>query len=1182
MIENKKSDPEILKTLGIDFDKVHKYIPAIYWDKIYFSEEEAKASGASYYAVINTKEDSYYVSHPIESHPSLLKGVERKISNDETLIKFTDVLGETNELPKWYYENVVKVISSGNEIVCLKNPIQYDELDSVKSKIRELKPEFNKKEFCLVTGTSPENSYVYNTINSFVGNGSGYSNDKLSFCATRDRRISEVSRNTFSTFRIGVGSDGIFAKEMFLVCTAPQLEKQTEKIKKESLLEKEKEKQNKKLELRLNTKGSSNKKYSISFNQLKEHVALWHFSNLTVADEKFSHYSNEVLAKRNISGHTNIIFDKNAVSEIVSFDNKLCFKQLAKKSLNRSINSHRTSNGTQITPSEAEESRKVEIKLVDVFGVEGCVPKWMFEELVAKGETIVFFTEKTRNEVYEKVKENLIGKDLVLINIGHKTSKNHISFSRYENCSGLPSKAIEDIPNLKDPTAVKYLLFDKRNPEPEICIFGHQNFLGTDFPSNDKQYEYIVEQYNQKALRTTAKEKLETDIRNWIREKSSLPSDLVFSSKEEMLSKKTQLEMRCAPVAVWIENETTFGFCENIGYTENVVFRTTTDKQWLVDKVNSRIREFSLVEDYYYRYKPLYEAINKILEPYKSLVKLRMNSTAFINSLEWISSSKLSFRGEKYGEKPVQFELVGPQVEETKQRLKSLLEITYEKYFAREGSLPAFLKELLGEDKNEKFDILSSQINIISQENYNKLSRSRKQYNSVYCIENTDLIIFRDEFGANSSFSLSDSTNHAWIKDKLLSLLNLRKKQDELHSKFEKLTKSIGGKVEITETSTVYKSFFYHVEFPDDNTSLTKNSIDGFEKELNRYSKEIAEDTVNVSKNKKEFLFLPKKIAKEIPEAYLNLYSSRTINYMDENDPFCYGFCYEKEKKQYTWFDKNGKSALKIPKDVVFSKDSDEAVNQIRDYFETWKKEHLFLEDKALFMPKEYEWILTDPEFSKLVIFDTDMVSKKDLPKERIEISDKGITFYLNDKLYTCREFCKVQDKDFFSDLDKFRSMLPSLMKNLLKAAESDARIVAKRLVARNVISLATKILTSLAKTNKDIPVIEKFLETEKGKAVVGLVSSMILKTIKPYFGLKYDSIVEEISTEMRIGSETDLAMEAVDFIQETFQKGLAKQHPELIRVAVEAFDGANQIKKEDQDEEVYFNSTPQDQKMVN
>jgi hypothetical protein len=66
-----------------------------------------------------------------------------------------------------------------------------------------------------------------------------------------------------------------------------------------------------------------------------------------------------------------------------------------------------------------------------------------------------------------------------------------------------------------------------------------------------------------------------------------------------------------------------------------------------------------------------------------------------------------------------------------------------------------------------------------------------------------------------------------------------------------------------------------------------------------------------------------------------------------------------------------------------------------------------------------------------------------------------------------------------------------STFKKIATIAESDGKIVAKRLIAKKVIDLTTQILLSLAKTKKDIPAIQKFLESANGRSIVGILASI-------------------------------------------------------------------------------------------
>lgn len=1176
---------EMLKHLGIDFEKVLKHIPAMYWDKIYFSEEAAKKAGTKYYAVIDVKNDSYYVSNPISTYDSLVNGKIIKSEDDKTLIDVTDALGETHKVQKWFHENVVKLISEGKDIVYAKSMFLVGEREAIKNKIKTRRPEFETNEFCFVN-SFPSNFdeseyFVYNTKLDSVGTGASYINDKLNFFTFNHKKITEISKNG-TVERI---NDRISASELtgikcfFMEAIENLVSVKTELETKEKII------------LCANTKESEARTVSIPFSELKKYVSLWKFNNLVIADRLGGSYFPETQHKNKTHGHVDIILDdkQNLVAVHNYGRNGLgSSNHLVKPALSGGYTSYYTANSVKITETEAENLRKEEIELKDFFDVKASIPKWMYDELLSKEEEIVFYTSETYHEVFAKVKEKLIGKNFVAINIGHPKSKDNISFSRYENISKdtLFNNSVSGIPNLKDPTEIKYLLFDKRKTEPEICVFGHQTFGTHNTQSVDEQYKYIVKQYNQKTIKLKQKESFQKEVTSYLKEhpKTKTKSLFIYSSKEEYLQNKSRLEEISAPIAIWFKDETTIEYDTNAAYpTVPGQFPPVAIKQkeLLPDLIESRYSQYECIDDYYYRYKPLYKILQEVIEPYKSLIQLRVTPAALPNTLQYNSSTELVLQGIELGNL---HRFDSNKASGTlKDEIKSHLEKTYEKYFTRKDNPPAILKTLI--EENDGFKVFEQFIETVSQKDFNR--RALDPY-KLFCIEDSVVVNLVDEYSECHSFNLTDETKvkelHSILSSMKTKLLKEEERGKELRDRFKELIKSVGGQTIKRGEDVIYDSFFTDFALTE-KLSSSSSVNDLIEQSLTK-TYEAIEDTVNILKDEGEFLFLSKKFAKEFPEAFLELYfvesGEQYDNFNHRVGEYSYGMCFESSKGIYTLFDRNGKPAFSFSKSEMLSSNNDKVVEYLRSYFKKWEEEHLYLEDKHLYLPKKYDFIIKDPKLNKLVMYDTDISSseKDSLPKDRIEVSYNEIAFYARGILYGKEAFAYATDDESI-DIEDFKSCISPLLK-VAEIAKSDAQIVARRLVAKNIKDLTTKILLALAKTKKDIPAIEKFLETSQGQAIVGLVSSLILKTSISYFDSKYRNIIEEISTEMRIASETDLALGAVDFIQETFERGLLSNHPELVRVAVESFDQTKE--KEDFGSEDYsiIEQRSQSPKMVN
>ena len=66
------------------------------------------------------------------------------------------------------------------------------------------------------------------------------------------------------------------------------------------------------------------------------------------------------------------------------------------------------------------------------------------------------------------------------------------------------------------------------------------------------------------------------------------------------------------------------------------------------------------------------------------------------------------------------------------------------------------------------------------------------------------------------------------------------------------------------------------------------------------------------------------------------------------------------------------------------------------------------------------------------------------------------------------------------------------------------------------------------------------------------------------------------MSTEMRVAGETEIALETINFIQETFIKGLESTSP-LVRVAVDSVTKEFEQPSSNAEEEIFFNYIPSD-----
>lgn len=133
----------------------------------------------------------------------------------------------------------------------------------------------------------------------------------------------------------------------------------------------------------------------------------------------------------------------------------------------------------------------------------------------------------------------------------------------------------------------------------------------------------------------------------------------------------------------------------------------------------------------------------------------------------------------------------------------------------------------------------------------------------------------------------------------------------------------------------------------------------------------------------------------------------------------------------------------------------------------------------------------------------------------------------------------------------------------LTEVIRSDAEIVAKRIAAEKIITLVQKLMTSLLHKTKKLSKtdVEKFFNSVYGKAVVGVSASFVLKSFNNKFESKYSSALEELSEELRVSSETEIASELVEKLAGMFSSGLSTESnsmESLVRIVSEATESSS------------------------
>jgi hypothetical protein len=130
----------------------------------------------------------------------------------------------------------------------------------------------------------------------------------------------------------------------------------------------------------------------------------------------------------------------------------------------------------------------------------------------------------------------------------------------------------------------------------------------------------------------------------------------------------------------------------------------------------------------------------------------------------------------------------------------------------------------------------------------------------------------------------------------------------------------------------------------------------------------------------------------------------------------------------------------------------------------------------------------------------------------------------------------------------------------------SDTKEVAKRIVGNKISSIAQEILVQALNKSKTTKLdsLKNFFNSSKGKIAVKFVSSLIIDTLKFNFDPKYREVLTEISTEFRIQSETDLAIEVIDTVKDVIEqtdilKKLSNTN-DHVRIQLENFESTTEV----------------------
>ena len=129
------------------------------------------------------------------------------------------------------------------------------------------------------------------------------------------------------------------------------------------------------------------------------------------------------------------------------------------------------------------------------------------------------------------------------------------------------------------------------------------------------------------------------------------------------------------------------------------------------------------------------------------------------------------------------------------------------------------------------------------------------------------------------------------------------------------------------------------------------------------------------------------------------------------------------------------------------------------------------------------------------------------------------------------------------------------LSSNLADTIKSDAKIVATRIAAQQIVSTAKTLITKLLKQKGNTEsTIAKFLNSNYGNAVTGAVAGVLLKSLASRFEGKYSKVIDEISDELRVSSEVliidELSTHILNASEVMFNQLTTTK--DLVRVAIE------------------------------
>lgn len=1169
----------------VNLEKIKKHIPPIYYERMFPTIEAAKASGKKFYAVINEKDNNYYVSHPLADYPSLINGKEERFGNETTPTPFKDDLGNTTSFPKWIVDILIPIVSKeGKQKVVIGTTKNYKNVET------ELcgKPEYNNLEFCYVNEGSASDGFryaVYNTKINYVGRGAYYYNDKINYYKILDSGKLTTSKNgdLFIEYGICQRKCSVILTEIIsnskFESINEELKVKEEPIKKETPIEEE-------VELLTQT-GQSIK---VKLDLLMQHIPLWGFSNCLIGEGNYT--PPEFINSASKSTLTDVYIKADQIESIKRYQNYShgrSYRHIAKKSYNKDLitggkSSEYTNSSCDSKEDIKEDLLKTEL-VTDVFGTQGQIPTWLYDDYLSEYEkrNIVFVDANSGDSLLNKIKEKFGDKGFVEINLKRKGDENKIGILRCENASLLSSYDLNKAPNLQNPAEIKWMCFDKQKHEVEHCLFGHEGYgeyinsevLETKYKNDVNRYKTVIKLYNEqitKKLKLKKDKEAKEKVVEKLLENKDLKREWIFSSKEEYLKNKSEIEKSGAPLAIWFEKDNEVVTDLDARYTKPEdmkrlrKFDINVEFNDLKSHISSRLLSFDKI-DGMYRYRPTIKYINDLVLKFPINLSFSKEKKPF--EFNWYENNKIEFIGE--GNKVL--ESCDISLNDIATWATNVVNQHISCYLPLGNAIPSFLKTIA--DQFSSFP----KIKIVEQ---NK-SVDIEPYN-IHLNQHGKLSFYSDskELVAELSTLTEEGRNgikkefeklHAQLTENRTKCIELLKEYKKV---FQEIMESPLEEPQLANTLQRYGTVFGIFEI---NTNYPTKAInEKFEKQLNEVK----------NKFKSEFSFysedslwkLPNQILNLIPEHYKDSYQFygpkklTEFSLLENIGKFPYSFYFFEKEKSYAFSNKNGEIVLTIS-EHDFLNATTETVSALTDYFATWKNEHFYIESEDVYCPKVLEKYIKDEQIKKTI----------GNTKNGIVISPGQLVCYINGYpnhiMFPIGNFAENELDKIFEAIKKESSSI----KKVVQIAESDSKLVAKRLVVKNINDLSCSVLLTLVKAKKDIPSIEKLLQTVQGKAIIAMFSSLLLKALSNYFDAKYKPILNEIVDEMRISAETEVSLSVINFVEEAILEKL-KSNPELVRVAVESFESTNNSfsdLQENLDEQVSFFETIQtDNKLVN